>query len=179
MIGLNEIKTSLSISLPGYVAYKSTTTGSGHRGGTAVLVRRVLHTSVVYMDTGTEDQVWMRMACIPGVLLGFVYVPPSDSTYFSPAQTSAIQERMKMASLDNRCFIIGDMNARFGGSVSDLSSRISIPDAHLYIYPFIPDSVSAPNDNAIAISAICAESKLLVINNLKTADQHFESKLTY
>lgn len=69
---------------------------------------------------GATDQVWMRFACLPSELLGFVYVPPPDSTYFNPTQFSAVQERIKSAWLGTECVIMGDMNTRFGESVRGL-----------------------------------------------------------
>lgn len=180
IIGLYEVKTSLPVSLSGYVSYRSVAYGSGHRGGTVVLVRRALHASVLYVDSGTEDQVWLRMGCMPNVMLGFVYVPPCDSPYFSPANISAIQERVKTADRGMKFVILGDLNSRFGESVRSLLPMCEdIPNIQPCEYPQIVDPINAPGGNARAISAICCELKLLVVNNLKTLFQHFRSKLTY
>ena len=179
IIGLNEVKTSLHISLPGYVSYKSSVSGGGHRGGTVVLIRRSLHPTVRCVDTSTVDQVWIRLTCLPHVTLGFVYIPPSDSPYFSPAQFSAIQERIKTADVNAEFFIIGDINARFGESVRNLPGQMDNHDAPRCTYPHIPDTVTAPNNNANTLATICIDTKMLVVNNLKTATQHFESKLTF
>ncbi|MPC18189.1 hypothetical protein E2C01_011066 [Portunus trituberculatus] len=76
-----ELKTSSRISSPGYVVYKSSVSDRGQRGGSMVLVRRALHSAVLTVDTSATDQVWLRFSCLPGMLLGFVYVTPSDSPY--------------------------------------------------------------------------------------------------
>ena len=57
IIGLNEVKTTLRVSLPGYVSYRSVCNVSGHRGGTVVLVKNYLSSSVMKVDTTTQDQV--------------------------------------------------------------------------------------------------------------------------
>ena len=72
VIGLNEVKTNPRISFPGYVSYKSSVSGGGQRDGKVVLVRRALHLAVLAMDTSAADQVWLRLDCLQGVLLGFV-----------------------------------------------------------------------------------------------------------
>ena len=179
IIGRNEVKTDLPISLPGYVSYKSAVSGGTHRGGTALLIRRSLQSEIISVDMGIEGQVWVSVYCAPDIMFGFVYIPPSDSPYFSPALISAIQEKVKTASFNTKFVILGDMNSRFGASISDWITCVDVPDVHRYTYPIIDDTVRAPNDNAFAISALCVELKLIVINNLKTIDEHFRSKLTY
>ena len=179
IIGLNELKTDLPVSLPGYVSYKSTVSGGTHRGGTALLIRRSLQREIISADTSIEGQVWVRLSCAPGIMFGFLYIPPSDSPYFSPALISGIQEKIKTTSFNTDFVILGDMNARFGASIRDWITCVDVPDVHSYTYPIINDLVRTPNDNAFAISALCVESKLIIINNLKIFDQHFRSKLTY
>ena len=57
IIGLNEIKTGMRISFPGFIAYKSRVRGGVHRGGTVLLIRRALQQQVLQVDTGIEDQI--------------------------------------------------------------------------------------------------------------------------
>ena len=179
VIGLNEVKTNSRISFPGYVSYGSGTGGGGRRGGTVVLVRRALHSAVMAVDTSVDDQVWLRLSCLQGVLLGFVYVPPHDSPYFSPTQFGAVQERIKAAKPGTKFVIMGDMNTRFGESVRSLPCSLGVPQAHLYTYPHIPDPVRYANDNARTLASLCSNEMLIVINNLKTHKQYFPSKLTF
>ena len=179
MIGLNEVKTDLPVSLPGYVSYKSIASGGTHRGGTVLLLRRSLQSGVISVDTGMEGQVWVRLSYAPDILFGFVYIPPSDSPYFNPVLISAIQEKIKTANFNTEFVILGDMNARFGASIRDWIACVDVPDIHSYTYPVINDTVRVPNDNALAISSLCVELKLIIINNLKIFDQHFRSELTY
>ncbi len=95
IICLNEIKTNLPVFLPGYASYVSYDKEKYNRGGTCVFVRNSLNSYIYDMDKETTDQVWFKLKCVPEVLFGACYVPPSDSEYFSYAQLSNIQERVK------------------------------------------------------------------------------------
>ncbi len=83
VISITEVKTSLPVSLPGYVTFRSKVVGSADRGGTVVCIKNWLSHYVFNIDTGIGDQVWLQFLNVPGVLFGFCYVPPCDSRYFS------------------------------------------------------------------------------------------------
>ena len=83
IVSLNEIKTDLKVSLPGYVEYRGVKEKSAHRGGTVVFVKNYLSPYVSSVDVSTDDQVWLVLKCMPSTLFGFCYIPPSDSPYFS------------------------------------------------------------------------------------------------
>ena len=165
IICLNEIKTSLSVSFPGYIPYISYDKANGNRGGTCVFIKRYLMMYVFDVDLSIADQVWFKLKCVPGVLFGACYIPPSDSEYFSYSQLSCIQEKIKSSECINGCLIIGDMNTRFGMSVCDLPGQINLSQ---YSYPIIPDPIATANDNATTMLGICVDKHLLVVNNLKT-----------
>ena len=85
LISLNEVKSSLDISIPGYVSYKSKNVlgNASLRGGTVVMVRNHLASQVYNIDNSTIDQVWLQLKCFPSLIFAFCYIPPTDSTYFS------------------------------------------------------------------------------------------------
>ncbi len=58
VVSLNEVKTALRVSLPGYVAYRSDSSGSAQRGGTIVFIKNYLSSSVFEVDTSIQDQVY-------------------------------------------------------------------------------------------------------------------------
>ena len=176
IICLNEIKTDLSISFSGYVSYTSYDNVNANRGGTCVLVKYCLNRFIYDVNVSIPDQIWFKIKCFPGVLFGACYVPPSDSVYFNHAQLSSIQEMIKCNEGVNGCVLLGDLNARFGVSISELPERLGLPDLS---YPEIPDPIQSPNDNATAVLGICSEERMLVINNLKTPNRHFKSKKTF
>lgn len=93
IISLNEVKTSLPVSLPGYLAFRSNVNRSAERGGTTVLVKNYLANYVVSVQTDVSDQVWVRFRCIPKCLFGFCYIPPADSEYYSHDLFAVIQEK--------------------------------------------------------------------------------------
>ena len=79
------------MSFAGYFPIISRDNKNKNRGGTCVLIKNHLSSDVTDVDTSIPDQVWLRLRCVPDVLFGFVYIPPSDSPYFSETSMSAIQ----------------------------------------------------------------------------------------
>ncbi len=133
---------------------------------------------VMSVDTNMKDQVWLSL--LSDILLGFIYVPPSDSQYFNPNSFSYIQEKIKWSESEGlEVMLMGDLNARFGASVRNIPVRAGVPDCYSYTYPIVPDSVVRLSHNASVLSTICIDHALLVINNLKIGNIHHESKLTY
>ena len=125
------------------------------------------------------DQVWVQFSCVIGVVIGFCYIPPSDSPYFNHLSFSAIQEKIRSFDNDKKFVIIGDLNSRFGSSVRNLPIKSEIPDSHLYTYPAIPDDVPVANDNAYVLGTICSDNDLLVVNNLSTPSNFFRGGKTF
>ena len=178
IVCLNEVKTSINISFPGYVTYMSINKSVPHRGGTAVLIKSYLEALISSIDVSICDQIWIEIKSAPIVLLGFCYIPPSDSVYYSHEHFSAIQEKIKSRPYDS-CLLMGDFNSRFGSLVRCLPDRISNSEVRDFSYPILPDDVPYANDNATILNNLCIDSELLVVNNLKTPFQHFSSKKTF
>ena len=176
LISLNEIKTPLKISCPGYISLTSRDMSNPSRGGTCVLIKNQLISQVSGLDLSIPDQVWLQLKYLPGILFGFVYVPPHDSPYFSETSFSAIQEKLKTVSSVNECIIVGDINARLGKKVRELPDDLDLNELS---YPTIPDQIQTANTNANIIYSMCCEEKLAIVNNAKIKNKHFNSKLTY
>ena len=47
------------------------------------MVKNYLANQVYNIDKSTINQVWFHLRCIPSVMFGFCYIPPTDSVYFS------------------------------------------------------------------------------------------------
>lgn len=128
IVSLNEVKTPLSVSFPGFVSYKSSVRGSPHRGGTVVLIKNYLTNLIAKVDTCIDDQIWLQLRNAPKMLFCFCYIPPSDSEYYSHTSFSAIQETIKSTEINseyqNQCLVLGDLNARFGKSARELPNTI-------------------------------------------------------
>ena len=176
LISLNEIKTPLKISCPGYISLTSRDMSNPSRGGTCVLIKNQLISQVSGLDLSIPDQVWLQLKYLPGILFGFVYVPPHDSPYFSETSFSAIQEKLKTVSSVNDFIIVGDINARLGKKLRELPDDLDINELS---YPTIPDPIQTANTNANIIYSMCCEEKLAIVNNAKIKNKHFNSKLTY
>ena len=176
LISLNEIKTPLKISCPGHISITSRNMSNPHRGGTCVLIKNQLFPQVTDVDLSKPDQVWLRIRCVPGILFGFVYIPPSDSSYFSETSFSDIQEKLKTEKPADGCVIVGDVNARLGKKLRDLPEFLNKDGLS---YPSIPNPIQTPNGNANIIFSICCEENLAVVNNAKIGSKVFKSNLTY
>ena len=177
IISLNEVKTSLLVSFPGYVSYKSEVCGSSERGGTVVFINNCFSEFILNVDNSIQEQVWIRFRFASNILFGFCYIPPSQ--YYSHDLFAAIQEKLLSDSMKEECIILGDLNARFGIFARELPSLVELPGSDNYTYPDVPDDVRLPNENAFILSGVCQASKLVLINNLKTPAKHFMSSKTY
>lgn len=123
MISINEIKTSLPLSIPGYKCYKSVQVQEAHRGGTAVFIKNYLTPFITHMDESGTDQVWAQFSCVTGVVFGFCYIPPSDSPYYNHFSFSAIQEKIRSSGSDKEFVIIGDLNSDHAPISLEIVSR--------------------------------------------------------
>ena len=181
IICLNEIKTPCNIVFSGYIAYRSkyVSGAASRRGGTIVFIKNYLANYVYNIDIGIVDQVWFQLHCVPGVMFGACYIPPSDSTYFNPQAFACLHEKMSDYNEDIEFLILGDMNARFGSSVRNIPLRSTTPEISLCTYPSIPDDIQSPNDNSVLLSSLCVDNKMLVVNNLQTPSHYFPSNKTY
>ncbi len=177
IISLLEVKTSLPVQIPGYISYRGAVVGSAERGGVVVCLRNSLSRWVHSVDVSNGDQVWMRLRNVPGVLLCFGYIPPSDSPYFSSFSFASIQEKMYSCHAEVGYLIVGDMNARFGSAVRGLLTHLYPPHNETLSYPIIADDVNVSNANLL--SSLCADNNLVVINNLKTPCKHFVGEKTF
>ena len=164
------------MSFPGYISIISRDKSNTSRGGTCVLVRNQLTADLSDVDLSIPDQVWFKLKCVPEVLFGFVYIPPSDSPYFNETSLSSIQEKLETSEANNGAVIIGDLNARFGNMLQQLPNHL---DLNTLSYPFIPDPTRTANNNAKMIFSICVEENVAVVNNAVIENQVYTSQLTY
>lgn len=155
------------------------TVGTADRGGIVVFVKNHLCNVVHNVDLSVGDQIWLQLSMFEQVLFGFCYVPPCDSQYYSHDAFASIQEEITSNHMGNGYVIMGDMNARFGKAVRDLAAMYELPGMDIS-YPVIDDDdVGHMNDNAEFLSAICMDSKLVVLNSFKTPQRHFISGKTF
>lgn len=88
--------------------------------------------------------------------------------------------RRKLCEEENcNVILIVDMNRRFGSSVRDIYPSLVAPLSTEISYPVIPDQVNMPNENARIMSTLCITQNLIVVNDIKYNEKHFESNLTY
>ena len=71
IISLSETKTQLNVSLPGFVTFRRVNSVSSHRG-VVVMVKNYLANHVTNIDYSTNDQIWLKLRCVPNVIFAFV-----------------------------------------------------------------------------------------------------------
>ena len=80
-----------------------------------VMVKNYLAQFAMSFETGIEDQVWLQSRCVPGVVFGSCYIPPTGSPYFSHNSFASIQDKVVENGGNNSIYvIIGDLNAKLG-----------------------------------------------------------------
>lgn len=77
-----------------------------------VLVRRYLQKKILSIYTNMKDQVWLCLSPLISLLIGFCYIPPSDSQYFNPCSFIFVQEKLKWSEDKGLgAVIMGDLNS--------------------------------------------------------------------
>lgn len=120
-----------------------------------MLVKSKIMDSLIQVDTEDEGQIWVVLSCLPTLKLGGIYIPPSDSPYYSPAQYGALVRHMTDR---DRVIALGDFNARV--ATPQLSDR----DGNYYQYRGVQDNVV--NEHGRTLLNICNNNGLAVANHL-------------
>ena len=173
IICLNEVKTPLPFTVPGYTCYRSGGENL-HRGGCALLIRNNLCHLVLQVQTPCQDCVWLKLRGLPNFTLVALYIPPSDSIYHSLAPLTEIQAFLH-DNPDEKILIIGDLNARFGDSREEFLHDKNLPPGTHYLPS--ADPVNSPNENARYV--LSSLSSLLLINGLTIGHKSYPSSLTF
>ena len=107
---ISEIKTSLVISVPGFMAFHNVDPKSSHRGGIVLLVKQNLVKWISRVQI-MHSQIWITLEHCSKLLLGGCYLPPNDSIYHDAAILGDIQAQM-MSTEGQLPILVGDLNAR-------------------------------------------------------------------
>lgn len=105
VISLSEVRTSLIVSFPEYVSYKSEVSVSAERSGTVVFTRKCLSDFILKIDTSIQEQVWIRFRFAPNHVFGYCCMPPPDSQYYSHDVFAAIQQKLFRNSLKQKLVV--------------------------------------------------------------------------
>ena len=173
IICLNEIKTDLGFSMPGYVTHISKS-HARHRGGcAAVLLRHKINDLLLFMDNSHDDCIYFRLKCCPAILFICCYIPPMDSPYFCMQSCSQISSLIQAIG-DDEILLIGDMNCRYASL-----RRSFVADKQLTAgmrYAESLDSLRSPTQNAKLLLTIL--KPLVLVNGLIGLSRQFPNDLT-
>lgn len=160
--------------VPGFTVISSCL--SPNRGGCAALIKNCLAAEVVSCDSSYDGQVWLQLRAMPNIWIAGVYVPPSDSPYFSPTHIANIQAKC-LQRPDCKFMILGDINSRFSNSLQGLLKDQGLDNLFKYQEPV--DSIQRPNTNATAFLQLCKDCSLLPLNGLQNGNMRLNRALTY
>lgn len=132
VICITEARTPLDVYLPGYVTFRSVRCVQAHRGGTVVLVKRLLRQFVVRVDPASLIKCGCSLRLCSGLCLPFVmYLRWIHRFFFYPLSFSNIQEKVKVMEMERGYVLICDFNARFGRWVAVFARSVCYEGLHL------------------------------------------------
>ena len=117
---------SLNVSSSHVCVYMRNRPLSPHAGGHAIFVKKRLHKHVsIILDRIEHGVVWIQIRCPSNsrkcVYIGFLYLPPQSSTYYTQVDGLSLEDHLVKLQQDISFFqgkgqvmIMGDFNARLG-----------------------------------------------------------------
>jgi len=156
---------------------------SPQSGGHAIFVRKKLakHVSVV-ADRIEHGSVWIQLHCPQNVrksvFIGFVYLPPQGSTYYTQVNGMSFEEHMVKLQQDIMFFqdkgqviIMGDMNARTGTlNEWDLLDPHILRHYDRYDIKERKSKDKKVNSMGRRIISICKQTKMYMLNGRAHSD---------
>lgn len=156
------------LKIPGfYYTRSSCVPHESHRGGVGALVKSVLWPFVMELDL-RKDQVWFKLEFTPGLIFGGIYIPPSDSPYFSNQSFADIQEKCYEG---NDILLLGDLNARLGNLSGFEDTRGGLS--------YTNNVDRTTNQNGQKLVQLCTDLNLTPVNHASLMGIDFNGKLTY
>ena len=169
VVVLSEIHCATVKHAPGFIPIVAKNDSPTHRGGLVVLFKYHIYPEVYDIDKSVPEQVWFKLRCLPQVQFCGVYVAPSDSPYVCDSSLAEIQCRTTFNGL--HYIIVGDLNARCGNSVQELTS--ALPNS---FYRPVDWSI---NNNGRDVKQLCIDNSLLILNNLSFDGKFYEGGMTF
>ena len=167
IICLNEIKTQMKFSIPGFVTYQNAQ--DAHRGGVAILVKNSINRFLSHVDLSVKDRISWRLKCLPNITFISCYIPPYDSPYFDLNYIASLSSTLK-TNPEGSYVVLGDMNCKYGYLVDRFL------DGMLSSWSYNAN-VTPPNQNAK--HAIDVMQPLVLLNGLDTGRERFSDEPTY
>ena len=113
--------------------------------------------------------IWFKLQPAPGFLFGALYIPPSDSPYFSPQSFATLHEYAR--AQDSKVMVLGDLNARMPNLdvFCDRQNAVS--------YEKNVDRGS--NSNGRTLLDIAMQCGLKPLNHLRYNGRQYEGNFTF
>ena len=169
VVVLSEIHCANVKHAPGFIPVVAKNDSPTHRGGLVVLFKYHIYPEFYGIDKSVPEQVWFKLRCLPQVQFCGAYVAPSDSPYSCDSSLAEIQAKTTCNGL--HYIIVGDLNARCGSTVQDLTS--ALPNSS-----YRPVDLSI-NNNGRDAKQLCIDNSLLILNNLVFDNKFYEGGMTF
>ena len=115
------------------------------------------------IDTDLRNyQVWFKLDFMPGITFGAVYIPPTDSPFFSVQSYADVQEK---ATEPGETVIIGDLIARIGSLVQYNNKVKGLQ--------YTDNDDNTVNENGQKIANLSENLNLVPINHAVSCDGNY------
>lgn len=153
-------------------------------GGIAVLVKEAFRQSSKFDPLSDSDVIWVRVhkqttKLICDLFLGFVYLPPANSTYSKAHGSNILQKLEKQIgyfSCRGKVLLCGDFNARVGETndflvkENDLYLPMPYDDTFEFIHPRVSHDSNTINQYGKWLIDVCMDNQLYVLNGRTFGD---------
>ena len=175
VIILNEVKSTLPITIPGFVCYRRHCNNM-HRGGCVMFIKNRLVGHITKLELPHPECAILKFRFMPNLYIIGCYIPPSDSPYHSFAPLMEAQQLIENSDPNERFIILGDLNARFGKERTTFIEGKHLPEMTQYLPS--PDPIPTANANARYVTSTLADS-LVLLNGIRYGHTVFRSALTF
>lgn len=171
VVFVSEIKSAEDVHVNGYRTFRDGNRFR-NRGGILALVKDHLAGTLNQIDYFEDSAIWMNFKTLPDIVVGGIYIPPRNSTYFDDGLFANIQEMVTVKYGDKYAVVMGDMNAHLG-DYRTLSTH-QLPDIH-----YTPSEDTSSNMSGRVLRDLCDNNNLLVLNNLVVKEKELWTGLTF
>ena len=154
-----------------------------YSGGISLFIRNPITKGITVSPFNLPDSIWCLLDKhffkLPyNVYIGFVYIPPANSTYNSEDTFDKIQKQLAKYSKAGKCILIGDMNGYTCNNDDyvkenyDANSDISIPQDYVCDVPVYRNNLDTRtlNKNGTDIIYLCKSTNMRIANGRKPGD---------
>ena len=173
IIFLAELKTDGDLYVPGF-KYKRCPPKERYvnRGGLCAFIKDSLMPLVKDCLFDGDDAIWINMEPLNKLVVAGMYIPPSDSPYYTDDLFATVQMRLRSTFSGRNVLFGGDLNSRLG-------DYQSLPSFDLPQVSYQPSEDLNRNQSGHMLRGLINDNQLFILNNMKLGDKTFRVGLTF